>query len=291
MNSAKVFSVVALASATTVAAFMALLIFRGNMPIIQMAPFIGLNGAIVGGLFYLGIDAITSFGAAAQAEPKLVLVRNSEGRVMSIETRGSQTEESGFFGGGGEKEVLELEEAKPLTERLGLTSEQMLDAIKTVMIVALIIETYMGIASLSNNWTPLMVVTTKSMEPTLRVGDLIYVKGVAPSDLKVGDVITFKSPTKYVSGTLITHRIVEISYETNEIIFNTKGDNNPVTDPWTVTASDIIGRQTFVVKGVGNYFLWMQTPAGLTTLGAALVLYLFWPSVMGNLGGLRNKQR
>ena len=61
MNSAKVFSVVALASATTVAAFMALMIFRGTMPIIQMAPFIGLNGAIVGGLFYLGIDAITSF--------------------------------------------------------------------------------------------------------------------------------------------------------------------------------------------------------------------------------------
>jgi len=290
MNSAKVFSVVALASATTVAAFMALMIFRGNMPIIQMAPFIGLNGAIVGGLFYLGIDAITSFGAAAQAEPKLVLVRNSEGRVLSIESRGPQTEDSGFFGGGDE-EVLELKEAKPLSERLGLTSEQMLDTIKTVMIIALIIETYMGIAFLSNNWTPLMVVTTKSMEPTLNAGDLIYVKSVAPSDLQVGDVITFKSPTKYISGTLITHRVVNISYETNEIDFKTKGDNNPVTDPWTVTASDIIGRQTYVLKGVGNYFLWMQTPAGLTTLATVLVLYLFWPNIMENLGGIRNKQR
>jgi len=291
MNSAKVFSVVALASATTVAAFMALMIFRGNMPIIQMAPFIGLNGAIVGGLFYLGIDAVTSFGAAAQKEPKLVLVRNSEGRVLSIETRGSQTEDSGFFGGGGKEEVLELKEAKPLSERLGLTSEQMLDTIKTVMIIALIIETYMGVAFFSINWTPLMVVTTRSMEPTLNAGDLIYVKGVAPSDLKIGDVITFKSPTKYISGTLITHRIVEISYETNEINFKTKGDNNPVTDPWTVTASDIIGRQTYVLKGVGNYFLWMQTPAGLTTLATVLVLYLFWPNIMENLGGIRNKQR
>ncbi len=289
MNSAKVFSVVALASATTVAAFMALMIFRGNMPIIQMAPFIGLNGAIVGGLFYLGIDAVMGFGAAAQTEPQLVLVRNTEGRVLSIESRGAPTEDHGFFGGA--EEVLELKEAKTLSERLGLKSQQMLNTIKTVMMIALIIETYMGIAFISNNWTPLMVVTTKSMEPTLNVGDLIYVKGVAPSNLQVGDVITFKPPTKYISGTLITHRIVEISYETNEINFRTKGDNNPVTDPWTVTAGDIIGRQTYVLKGVGNFFLWVQTPAGLTTLATVLVIYLFWPNIMETMGGIRDKQR
>lgn len=289
MNSAKVFSVVALASATTVAAFMALMIFRGNMPLIQMAPFIGLNGAIVGGLFYLGIDAVTSFGAAAQAEPQLVLVRNGQGRVFSIESRGLQTEDSGFLSG--VEEVLEFKEAKPLSERLGLMSQQTLGTIKTVVIIALIIETYIGVAFLSNNWTPLMVVTTRSMEPTLNVGDLIYVKGVAPSNLQVGDVITFKSPTKYISGSLVTHRIVEISYETNEIIFQTKGDNNPVTDPWTVTTGDIIGKQTRVVKGVGNYFLWMQTPAGITTLATALVIYLFWPNIMETLGGMRDKRR
>jgi len=35
----------------------------------------------------------------------------------------------------------------------------------------------------------------------------------------------------------------------------------------------------------------MQTPAGLTTLATVLVLYLFWPNIMENLGGIRNKQR
>jgi len=74
MDSAKVFSVISLASATTVASFMALMIIRGTMPIIQMAPFIGLNGAIVGGLFYLGVDAMTSF--SGRSEPKLVMVRD-----------------------------------------------------------------------------------------------------------------------------------------------------------------------------------------------------------------------
>jgi len=291
MNSAKVFSVVSLASATTVAAFMALMIFRGNMPIIQMVPFIGLNGAIVGGLFYLGIDAITSFGDASKTEPQLVMVRNSEGRILSIETRGSQIEEPFSFFGEPEDTEQDVEEATPLSERLGLTYEETISTIKTIMIIALLVETYMGVAYISNNWKPLMVVTTGSMQPTLNPGDLIYVKGVAYSDLRVDDVITFKPPAEYISGTLITHRIVEISYDSNEIQVKTKGDNNPSVDPWTVKSGDIIGRQTISLKGLGSYFLWMQTPAGLTTLGAVLVLYLFWPNVMENLGGIRNKQR
>jgi signal peptidase len=286
MNSAKIFNVVSLASATKVAAFMALMILRGNMPIIQMALFVGLNGIIVGGLFYIGIDAITSFGAAAQTEPRLALVRNNEGRVLCIESRGPPIDNHGFFGGA--EEVID---AKPINERLGLTSRQTLDTIKTVMVIALIMEAYMGVAFISNNWKPLMVVTSRSMEPTLHPGDLIYAKGVAPSKLREGEVITFKPPTKYISGTMITHSIIEVIHETNEITFKTKGDNNPVTDPWTVTASDIMVRQTTVLKALGNYILWMKTPTGLTTLTTALILYLFWPNILETLGGNRNEQR
>jgi hypothetical protein len=177
-----------------VAAFMALIILRGNMPIIPMASSVGLNGAIVGGLFYLGIEAITSFGAAAQTEPRQVLVRNNEGRVLSIESRGPPTDDHGFFGG--EEEVNEV---KSINERLGLTSRQTLDTIKTVMVIALMIQIYIGVAFIIYNWTLLMVVTSRSMEPNLYLGDLIYVKGVAPSKLREGDVITFKPP-KYISS-------------------------------------------------------------------------------------------
>lgn len=286
MNSAKVFSVVSLASATTVASFMALMIFRGTMPLIQMAPFIGLNGAIVGGLFYLGIDAITSFGDAS-AEPKLVMVRDREGRVLSIESRGSQVEDT--FGFSSESD--EPEEAKPFSERLGLTRVQMIDTIKTVLMITLLVETYMVTAFVSNNWTPLMVVSTRSMQPAINKGDLIYVRGVAPSDLQVGDVITFKPPPVYIKDTLITHRVVDIGYDAEEIYFRTKGDNNPATDPWLVRSNDIVGKQVYMIRNVGYYFLWMQTPAGLATLVAVLVLYLFWPNVMENLGGIRDRQR
>ncbi|MCW4049487.1 MAG: signal peptidase I [Candidatus Bathyarchaeota archaeon] len=290
MNSAKVFSVVALASATTVASFMALMIIRGTMPIIQMAPFIGLNGAIVGGLFYLGIDAISSFGPPGGAEPKLVLVRNKEGRVLSIQSQGAPEEEEFSFFGSTKNEELDLfEEKLPLSQRLGLTQGQMMETIRTVLLIALLVETYMGFAYMSNNFTPFMVVTTGSMEPILSVGDMIYVKGVAPADIEVGDIITFKPPKDYISGTLITHRVVEIFYDSNQVYFKTKGDNNPSVDPWIVTPDLIIGRQTAALKGLGGLFLWFQTPAGLMTLAVVLGAYMFWPNIKEALGGVRLK--
>lgn len=296
MNSAKIFSVVSLASATTVASFMALMIIRGTMPIMQMAPFIGLNGAIVGGLFYLGVDSITSFSAqasAASAKPQLVMVRDASGQILSITNRGAQQEDEGFtlFGGGQQEEYDEDEflEEVPLSQRLGLNSEQMIETIKTVLLVALIIETYVGAAYVSNNFTPFMVVISDSMEPVLHVGDMIYVKGVAASEIKVGDVITFKPPAAYIQDSIITHRVVGVQYDSNEISFRTQGDNNPSVDPWTVKSGDIIGRQEAMMANVGGYFLWMRTPAGIATIGVLMVLYLFWPNIMENIGGRRNE--
>lgn len=288
MDSAKVFSVISLASATTVASFMALMIIRGSMPIIQMAPFIGLNGAIVGGLFYLGIDAMSSF--SGRAEPQLVMVRDAKGQVLSIKTEGGQQSEPfSFFGEESDEEETfdTFEEQRSLSDRLGLTSGQIIEAIKTVLFITLILETYMGAVYISNNFTPLMVVTTGSMEPTIKVGDLIYVKGVSPSDLQVGDIITFTPPSDYVRGSLVTHRIVEIIYVNDDISFKTKGDNNDSTDPWTISSDAIVGRQTAILPNVGSFFLWVKTPAGMACLGAILVLYLFWPNIMQTLGGRR----
>jgi signal peptidase I len=288
MDSTKVFSIVSLASATTVASFMALMIIRGTMPLIQMAPFIGLNGAIVGGLFYLGIDAMTSF--SGKVEPQLVMVRDSRGQVLSIKTEGGQESEPfSFFGEETEEEEVfdVFEDTRSLSDRLGFTSTQIIDAIKTVLLIAVILETYMGAVYISNNFTPFMVVTTGSMEPTINVGDLIYVKGVSPSDLVVGDIITFIPPSDYIRGARVTHRIVSISYTEDEIYFKTQGDNNPSIDPWTITSDDIIGRQTAILPNIGSFFLWVKTPAGMASLASVLVVYMFWPNIMQVIGGRR----
>ena len=98
--------------------------------------------------------------------------------------------------------------------------------------------------------TPFMVVISRSMEPTLKVNDIIVVVGVDPDDIEVGDIIVFRNPT---GGPVpIVHRVVDIIILPNgERGFITKGDNNNLNDPWTLTDDYIIGRVVFVIPQLG----------------------------------------
>ena len=72
------------------------------------------------------------------------------------------------------------------------------------------------------NYKPL-VVLSGSMEPTLPTGSVIYYHPVEESDLKVGDIVTFKLKD---NKTLVSHRITSI----NNGIIQTKGDANNSVD-------------------------------------------------------------
>jgi signal peptidase I len=74
-------------------------------------------------------------------------------------------------------------------------------------------------------------IVSGSMTGTYDKGSLVL-DGVVPVDsLKVGDVITYLPPT---GDHLITHRIAWIGRDQQGgRIFRTRGDANPVADPWT----------------------------------------------------------
>lgn len=82
-------------------------------------------------------------------------------------------------------------------------------------------------------------VETASMQPTIEEKSYIMARradGVTPA---VGDVIVFtcRDTTSPVYGSLITHRVVEVT----ESGYRTKGDNPmSVTDPWTVAKEDVV---------------------------------------------------
>src|SRR5208337_4643633 len=57
--------------------------------------------------------------------------------------------------------------------------------------------------------SPLMVVSSGSMIPTLNVGDIIIVRGTDPSTVTVGTIIIFHSPYDY--PTAIVHRVIAIT--------------------------------------------------------------------------------
>ena len=77
-------------------------------------------------------------------------------------------------------------------------------------------------------------VVSGSMEPTIPIGSIIYVKDTDPADIKSGDIIAFKS-----GDSVIMHRVQE-----NKVVegtFVTKGDANEAEDMNNVPYDDLIG--------------------------------------------------
>jgi signal peptidase len=90
------------------------------------------------------------------------------------------------------------------------------------------------------------IVTGGSMEPSVHKGSLVLVQPVSPSEVRVGDVITFQ---QYDQTT--THRVIEIGRNAQGLTFKTKGDANVVADPEAKTFPGQVGivRGTLPVAG------------------------------------------
>jgi len=93
-----------------------------------------------------------------------------------------------------------------------------------------------------------VVVLSGSMEPTLNVGGVALMEPVNTSNLKVGDIITFKAPEN--QKVLITHRVIEVMSKPT-LTFQTQGDAVGKPDPFTVPADTVVGKVRFSIPGLG----------------------------------------
>ena len=93
-------------------------------------------------------------------------------------------------------------------------------------------------------------VLTPSMRPLFRPGDMIFVKLTDPSQVRVGDVVTFRPSSK--STAFLTHRVAELlpAQEMKPARMVTKGDANNAADP-PVALSAVIGVHVFTIPFVG----------------------------------------
>ncbi|HVU72594.1 MAG TPA: signal peptidase I [Mycobacteriales bacterium] len=82
-------------------------------------------------------------------------------------------------------------------------------------------------------------VLTGSMNPVIAPGSLVVGTPVAAADLRVGEVIMFQPPRPYATpnGDPIVHRVVDVVAHGNQLALRTRGDANPVDDPWTIDAT------------------------------------------------------
>ena len=104
-----------------------------------------------------------------------------------------------------------------------------------------------NVGAITSN-TMVVTVEDNSMYPLFGVGDSILVNvDFKPSELKVGDIISYYTVEDGLN-VIETHRIVNIYTSENgeSFIFETKGDNDPVSDAFSVQDSAIVG--VFMVK-------------------------------------------
>jgi signal peptidase len=85
-------------------------------------------------------------------------------------------------------------------------------------------------------------VVSGSMEPEIPVGALIISRKTEIEDIKVGDIISFRSLESFMQGSVVTHRVVEIHKRDGKLALVTRGDANNSMDSFYVTEDNLIGR-------------------------------------------------
>jgi len=151
-------------------------------------------------------------------------------------------------------------------------------AIKDVVIIGVgVLAVWLVIwATFGSN--PFYVVSSGSMEPVLKVNDVLIVRdGGSWSSLKVGDIIVFNRPEG--GDRVIVHRIAEINENSNgDRIIRTKGDANPSSIPGTdfpINKHDYIGRVVYVVPGIGVVTHIISPPVNYIIIAIILAILFF----------------
>lgn len=119
-------------------------------------------------------------------------------------------------------------------------------------IVIAIVFIFMVISILSNTGLfgyKFYDVLTGSMSPTIKPGSLIVVKEIDDTEIKEGDIITFKGNS---TSNITTHRVVEVIEKDKNIKFQTKGDANDVLDPMLIDGNLLVGKVVFDIPYMGQ---------------------------------------
>lgn len=118
-------------------------------------------------------------------------------------------------------------------------------------------------------------IVSPSMTPNINVYDIIINTRVdSPQDIKVGDVITFKSTSSFSYGMTITHRVKEIRQENGEYEFITQGDNNPTPDTMPAKYYNVIGKARVKLPQFGRIQFFVASKFGWIVVVIVPALYI-----------------
>ena len=148
----------------------------------------------------------------------------------------------------------------------------MIGRVVTALTVALAASTVLTLAWFNVQHQEVLIVTSGSMAPMFNAGDAVTVEHPHPSQLRVSDVITFRTSA---GGKTTTHRIRQLKPRPEGLFLQTKGDANATPDPNLVAASNVIGVMTGSIPYLGYWLGFFQSQMGkMLILGTPLLLIM-----------------
>ena len=164
--------------------------------------------------------------------------------------------------------------------------------LKIILIILLYNIILLGISTIDNNegsgfcGFKSYIITTSSMEPDIKTGDVVICQKTDAKDLKEGDVIIFNK-----NGEVITHSIIKI--ETNDEInyYITKGDNNTLEDNEKVEENQIKGKMVIKIPKMGNFIKALSNNIFLLIILLVILILSFIKILVSEKRDDRRKKR
>jgi signal peptidase len=147
---------------------------------------------------------------------------------------------------------------------------------------------YVGIRIAFGTFNPFYIVASGSMIPTLNISDFVIINHNIPfSNLKVGDIIVFKSPGSLIPNEqheTIVHRIVHISTGIEGRVITTKGDANDGSIPYIdypLREQNYVGKVIYVIPKLGLVTKMLSPPTNYYIIIGVIMITVVYYSRIG----------
>ncbi len=156
--------------------------------------------------------------------------------------------------------------------------KKIFDILCWVIIAVLVASVVISFISKLNGTAPTVFgysvyrVSSGSMEPELKIGDVILGKSVDdPKSIKVGDIVTYKGSGE-LAGLLITHQVIVAPYEENgELMLQTKGVANEIADT-PIEADRVQSVVICEIEFLAHFYNFFFSSWGLLAVIALIIL-------------------
>ena len=120
----------------------------------------------------------------------------------------------------------------------------------------------------------MFTVVTGSMEPKYNIGDILIAKERDPSEIKIGDAISYVASRDEIKGNVVTHEVVNITKDENgHYLFHSKGLTNLIEDP-VVHEEQLFGVVVYKTKLLSFVKKIVSTDIGMILFIIIPILYI-----------------